>query len=567
MPIAETPFAARVRQAHFAWSLGLGSTLIPSGELGIMSGPIPVIPGALEVQAAPPVPPIFDEDSPPIEAWVTKSNGSFRASPVSAGRIRALVRHPEYVESASDMVTLTPGRTAHVRVVLRSGGAIEGTVVDASGIPVAGTRVDVAAVRGTLTRTAFTADDGTFALSGLPAEVLLSVFRPGDPTTPVLRRELTVPEGTTTQVDVALPEEREPLEIEVEDDAHRPVAMAQVSVLGLDPERPLRATEFTDDSGRVQVEDAAGAALRVVVEAPGFGRTAIESDAAKSPLVLTLVRGVIVEGKVTSVRGRTEVEGASVELLSEGHRRMAFTDARGTYRFEDVTPGAAQLTVSHPELARIEVTVTVEATGRADRPFEVAPIDLSEPGVVEGTVLGPDGNPAPFARIAVGVVGAYVPVGSAPGTVSSAADGTFRIESVAPGSVVVSAVLAGVGRGRSEPLVVEGGRTTSDVAIRLEPEGAGKDSAATGGVAVTLSETTEEGAPAVVVAEVAKGSEAEHAGLVAGDVVLSVDRASAASLEGVRRRLEGPEGVDVVIEVSRGGDRRSFRVRRERVRR
>jgi S1-C subfamily serine protease len=157
-------------------------------------------------------------------------------------------------------------------------------------------------------------------------------------------------------------------------------------------------------------------------------------------------------------------------------------------------------------------------------------------------------------------------VGAAPGAASAEADGTFRLESVAPGSVVVSAVLAGAGRGRSEPITVEGGRTTDGVEIRLEPEGAGKDSAATGGVAITLSEAGD-GTASVLVAEVATGSEAEHAGLLAGDTVLSIDRAPAASLEAVRRKLEGPEGVDVVLEISRGGQPRTLRVRRERVRR
>jgi hypothetical protein len=244
------------------------------------------------------------------------------------------------------MVTVASGGTAHVRVVLRTGGGLEGTVVDASGVPAAGCRVDVAAVRGTLTKTLFTADDGTFALAALPAEVLLSVHRPGHPTAPVLRKELQLPEGVTTRLEFRLPDERGSLEIEVEDDAHRPVGLVQVTVLGLDPERPLRATKFTDDAGRVKIDDAEGAALRVVVEAPGFGRTALETDAAASPLGITLARGVIVEGKVTSVRGRLEVEGATVELLSEGRRRVAFTDVRGVYRFDDVTPGRVRLTVT-----------------------------------------------------------------------------------------------------------------------------------------------------------------------------------------------------------------------------
>jgi C-terminal processing protease CtpA/Prc len=71
----------------------------------------------------------------------------------------------------------------------------------------------------------------------------------------------------------------------------------------------------------------------------------------------------------------------------------------------------------------------------------------------------------------------------------------------------------------------------------------------------------------VLIEDVARQSEAERAGLLAGDVVASIDQGPPISAADARRRLSGPEGSDVVIEVLREGVRVSARIRRERVRR
>jgi S1-C subfamily serine protease len=109
---------------------------------------------------------------------------------------------------------------------------------------------------------------------------------------------------------------------------------------------------------------------------------------------------------------------------------------------------------------------------------------------------------------------------------------------------------------------VESGRTTDDAVIRLSPSAEDKEPAATGGVAVTLSPSPS----GVVVAQVAPGSEAEHGGLVQGDVIELVDRAPASSVADTRQRLAGPEGSDVVVTVRREARRVTLRLRRERVR-
>lgn len=564
-PIAETPLAIEFRRAHFAWALKGPAPLLPGGELGVMSGPIPPIPnGPFEADLALDRMVLAPEN---VEPWVTDLRGEFRASPLPPGRVRALVKHPSYVEATSDPVTLGAGGEARVRVVMRVGGSIEGEVVDEHGLPVAGARVDAAAVQGTLARTTRSADDGSFAFATLPSEVMLSLARPGDPMHIVLRRTVAVKEGDRTEVELVVPERRDPLVVVVDDDSSRPVKMAQITALSLDPERPLRATEFTDDAGRATVDDAVGLALRVIIEAPGFARLTRELAKAPEELRISLALGVPVEGHVTAVRGRTDVEGASVELLSQGHRRAAFTDALGRFRFTEVTPGPAHVHVDHPDYAMADVDVVIESTGRADRAFDLDAIDLAEPGVVEGRVVDREGRPVSGARVGAGVVGAYVPVGAASsGNVTTKSDGTFRLDRVRPGHAEIGAYAADFGRGRAV-VDVDSGRTHSDVQIRLDRTTDDVEPSATGGVAVTLAERRHGGRTDVAIVEVAAGSEAEHTGLIMGDLLRRIDNTVPASLGDARRRLAGPDGSDVVIEVLRNDATMTLRVKRERVRR
>src|SRR6185436_7154861 len=119
--------------------------------------------------------------------------------------------------------------------------------------------------------------------------------------------------------------------------------------------------------------------------------------------------------------------------------------------FADVSPGRVHVTVSHPEYAAVDLDVTVVSTGRADRSFEVDPIDLADPGSIEGVVVDATGAPVAGARVAVGVVEAVVPAAmlSPSSAVTTRPDGTFRIERARPGRVSVEAYAPGTGRGRA----------------------------------------------------------------------------------------------------------------------
>lgn len=570
MPVAETPFTNRFRGAHFAWSLGGPLPLIPAGELGVMPGPVPPIPppgAAPSLFSSPFFAALDPQDAanlPPFEPWITNAGGRFVARPVTPGRVRALVRHPAYVTATSELVSLAPGGEAEVRVVMLQGGTLLGRVLDDRGFPVADAEVEINGARQGVMRATLTSRDGSFEFAAVPPEVVISVTRREDVGRVALRKTLRVGEGERATVELVLPPKRDAVRISVTGADGQPLELAEVNALSLDPSVPLRSTLFTDQAGEALLDDALGLPLRVTVRAPGAPTQSRSFSSAPEHIAFELVPGVLVHGNVTAVRGRVNVAQAVVTLFIDGERKTALTDADGRFELRDVPEGTARLNVSHPDYADAEQTVVISATGRADRPLELDPIDLEDPGEIQGTVRDTEGNPVAGARVTLGSVPSYLPIGALPrGSAVTDAEGRFTLRGVRPGVHRVEALAAVVGRGSVSQVRVDAGRA-AEIEIVLKGAVLDDESLATGGLAITLAEGA---GRELVIAQVAEGSEAERAGLREGDVLLSIDGVRPTDLRDARLRLSGAPGSDVVVEITRDGDTLRLRVAREPVRR
>jgi hypothetical protein len=500
--------------------------------------------------------------------WVTRETGDFEARPVTPGRVRALVRHPEYVEGQSELVSVAPGGEARVRVVLSQGGELEGRVLDDRGFPLANVQVEVAAERGTFQRTSLTASDGTFAFAAVPEAVVVSLSRAEDPARIALVRPIKVPEGTRQDLELTLPAPRDTVHLAVFGERETPIELAEVHVTSLDRSVPLRQTLFTDREGHAELPDALGLPLRVVVDAPGFAVVERTLDPAPSEVRIALDPGVLVAGKVTAVRGRRFLAGALVTLRAGSQRKSTMTDRDGAFRFGAVPEGAIEIDVSHPDYADAKLTTRVTRTGRVDRAFELPTLDLTEAAQIEGEVLDNKGQPVEGARVAAGLVPAYLPAGALPkGVVLTDARGGFTLTGLAEGAVRVSAHAPGIGRGSVDNVSVSSGRTTRGVVVRLTEPVNDDTSVEAANLAVTLGERGSGAALEVVLADVASSSQAERGGLQVGDVLRAIDGERPRSMVDARARLAGREGTDVVIDVLRAGAPLRLRVSREAVRR
>ncbi len=570
LPISETPLLLRFRRSHFSWALSGPPPLISAGELGVMPGPIPPIPGSNAALGAAALAagsePLDTEEE--LTPWITDSGGRFRAAPVTPGRVRALVRHPDFVEAVSEGVALSPGGEASVKLTLLRGGSLEGRLRDERDQPIAGAEIEVVAERGTFQRSTITASDGSFAFSALPREVTVNVRRADSPSRVAKRIPLTVEEGKRETLEITLPAQRDPLTVEVVDEEGAAVELAEVNVLSLDPAEPLRSTGFSDRDGMLQVEAAAGLPLRVSAQAPGFARQALAVAAkdAKGRLSLRLTRGALVRGRVTTLRGRRGVEGALVTLSSQGVRKTATTNADGEYQLADVALGPVKLHVSHPDFAEGSFEAAVANPGRRDRAFELPPLDLEEPGAVEGEVLDERGDPVAGARVAVGRAPSYLPAETLPrGVAVTDARGAFSLQGLASGPATLDVFSPDRGRG-SAKVEVQSLRTTTGVRIQLQQTGSEQDPFAPAGVAITLGERGSGAELRVVVVSVAENSEAERAGLQPGDVLTSINDARPSSMHDARAQLSGPPQSDVVVGVSRAGTALRLPVLREAIR-
>jgi hypothetical protein len=571
LPIAETPRMRQLQAAGFERALSGPQALLPVGELGVMTGAIPNIPGAkqssgdyllgmedLRTRRLP----IKTEGD--VENWVTRYDGSFAAHPVTPGRVRALVRHPAFVEGQSELVTLVGGGSAEVKVVLRAGGSLEGVVVDRFGRTVGGVRVELSTNTGSRVQATYTTEDGAFAFASLPSEVTLTVARAENPERAVLREHVTIRDGQRETLRLVLPEAKESVECVVSNEQGDPIEGAEVVLASLEPGSPLRQTRFTGTDGVTTFEDARTLELSITVDAPGYAP--ISTRVAKAPerLRLTLKRGVQVRGRVTSVRGRVPVASARVTVVSEGRRRMATTDPEGYWKMGDVPEGPAHLIIEGPNLPSVEIDKRIERQARLDRAFDLGEIDLPESGRVSGVVVNARGEPLPGARVSTQPFAGYAPLAEkSVGVAVTDGQGRFSLPFVAIGKIQVFAMSPGVGQGRSS--VVEVNRDSERDGVRIVLSESIEDDApvtSISGVAVSLTA----GNHSFVITQVAVGSEAERAGLRAKDEIVMIDGITPADVGDARRRLSGPENSDVLIEVKRPHGMYKIRTVREPLR-
>lgn len=559
MPVADDPRVARARDARFDRALAGPRPLVPAGELGVLPGPLPDTPRGGLLRASPPAAP----SGVPSEGWLTTRDGSFRAKPVTPGRVRALVRHAQYVEGASELVDLAPGGVAEVKIVMRAGGLLEGRVVDARDRPVEGAEITAMATRGTFERTTRADRDGAFAFASMPEELTLLIERPAGQAGAPTRVEARVPEGGRASVRVVLLDPRDDLPARVLDARGEGIDGAQLTIASLEPSVPLRATVFTSRRGEAKLAGAKGLPLHVEARAPHFAARSLELSADASEVRVELAASESLTGEVRSSR-RDRLQDAELTVYAEDGAHRGRTNKDGEFTLRDVPPGPVRVRVRAQGFAPKLFEARVQESG-GRRATTLPRVELDEESVVEGLVVDGRGDPVPGARVAKDAVPVVLLAGAPPPDLAVAdARGRFKLAELPQGLVTLEAYASGRGRGRAAVRLVAG-RTTRDVRLVLDGEhDAAREPRGAGGVAITLGENS--AAREVGVASVVEGSAAERAGLEPGDILVEIAGAAVHTIAEARARLSGPLGDDVVVKLRRRGRLESRRVPREEVR-
>ena len=324
-------------------------------------------------------------------------------------------------------------------VVLERGLAIQGRVRTAAGAPVPGASIGAyddeaneAAARSD--------DDGSFVLAGLrPNPYELEVRATGFAT---LRKQLSPgPEP----VDLVLSPGGAIAGLVVEE-GDRPVDSYRVAARAdsANRRREETARSVASSDGRFLLEDVAEGSYVLQVLAPERSpgsASGIKVAAGRTTDVGTirLGRGGIVRGTVVD-SGGGGVAGATVKAVGPGDGRQRWmdlnstvTDAAGGFEVLGVAPGNATVGASHPQYAPAETSVVVEP---AKGPSEVR-LTLSQGGRIEGLVRRREGTPLAGLTISIFSPTRRAFTSGIASNVMTGTDGSFVLEHVPPGNVVV----------------------------------------------------------------------------------------------------------------------------------
>ena len=192
----------------------------------------------------------------------------------------------------------------------------------------------------------------------------------------------------------------------------RPLAGAQIEVVST-PDGPAQDIESddrvgrTDAEGRFRLAELSGQRALVLVRAPGFASVtqvlaldatehALSLERAASLSVLLRVDGFPVAGADVSLRDPRGVEPRRESRWTESSgSRVGATDSTGRFAWEDLAPGAYEVSVRHP---RLDSAFTVEVELYSGRNDQV--LDVPTAGVF-GVVTDEEGRPRTGVRVVV----------------------------------------------------------------------------------------------------------------------------------------------------------------------
>ncbi|MBK9070084.1 MAG: carboxypeptidase regulatory-like domain-containing protein [Myxococcales bacterium] len=435
---------------------GAGLQLQSRAELGVTSGPVPLIPRVPAASAAAPLGavarpshvyvaqamndgadgPALDmthqrlvlPDARGVQGEVTDAGGEVRLVGLAPVAWEIVATHADYVDSVPHAMTLTDaGAAAPLRLTLHQGGSVGGRVTDASLAPVAGAVVRWhrgGSEQGASDAFAVTNARGEFSLTRLLGRGTLLA---SSPTAGDAEVALELGEGDHKQQTIILHRLLGQLRGEVVDEAGAPVAGAQLAlgatgrtaITGAGGAFELMAIDPGDHELRVTHRDFLPLELKVRGDAGLPQRLVLR---AGSTLVATIL------DRHTGV----PVPGATATLSMRDLTMRASADDAGVLRFRAAAAGHWRLAVDVPGYVSIRREIVLDAALHELR------IEFERGALVSGVVRDRFGGRLSQARVRV--------TRPADGVVAEAittSEGAFVVRGAPSGEVVVTAELGG----------------------------------------------------------------------------------------------------------------------------
>jgi hypothetical protein len=529
------------REALFGAQVQGPRALVPSGELGVMPGRVPLIPLI-------PVPAGISADRA-APGFTTNLDGTFRIEDVPPGMVTVTVTHPSYVRTETEAQLVRAGEHAALAVTLQRGGTIDGRVVTERGFPLRTLQIEVRSSADPIPRRVFSQGDGSFRVPAVRGRVALVAFMGARV---VARSEVFVADEAMVPVTMTVPGTTRTVSGRVVDGRGFPVEGATVSITAIESSALGSATTLTRTDGSFSTLVGGTRAINLDVRHPEFAPRGVRVDDPSTALRVELSRGASLEFEVRSDGCLTHE--ARVELRSTcGPVRSVASEGASTV-LEHLCAGRASLVIDATGCMRIERTIMLPAAGVA----RVGHVALAGGGGADGEVVDGRGDPVSGAVIAR----ADAPPDALTGTTRSDRLGHFSVANLPEGDTAIVAWHPTLGR--TQPAVVRVIRGTIARGMRLRFERDFGNATRALAVRQVLFEDlrTAEGTR-VEVRAVGTGTAPERAGLRAGDHVVSINASPVASAADAERRLVGVPGDDVVMELERDGVRRTVRYARE----
>ncbi len=531
--------AVAFRESLFRAQAAGPRPLIRAGELGVMPGPIPLLP---LTAGGSPAAMLVGQPASGL-AYVTDAAGRFRVGSIPPGVVLLSAAHPAYVRGETTQRPARAGETLEVEIILFEGGTIDGRLVDEAGFPMPSQLIEIRSVHDLYPRRMFTSRDGTFRAPSLLGRVAI-VALAGRHT--MARVEVDVADGAIVPVTLTLDRNVRRARGRVLDAHGFPVAGAEIALST--PGAATGATRtISQADGTFDTLIAAGGEVEIEVRHPRNAPHTIRVRDLSADVQIALESG-------GALVVRTRADGCTVEPVAFEIRTtcgpLRRTAAAGTeVRLEHVCPGRVQIVAS----AAGCVPASRSATVADEQTTEAAVLELGSGGGAQGEVVDGRNQPVPGAFVAL----PDTAPDAVSGTARSDRRGLFSIRDLPDGDHVLVALHSILGRSHTAAVRVFHGSVARGVRLVFDGDlDRAQSSEIEGPIGLAMRGSD------VVVVHVAAESAPSRAGLQPADALVQINGTVIRDVAGARRALAGPRGDEIAATVRRDSVERTVRWQR-----